>query len=270
MKPTSSTPALLDETLQADPLSAWKLNSCPVCRDSKMPGPCNGAHAVVIDDDCDSDDDAIGNAVMDESSDEETEVDEENTEDRANDREDESYHELLMTHGLFNAEIISMMLSERQLHIDNQPDSHGLSIKLSYKPEWLSTKISNELRKFIDVLLKELEEFKKEHGLTDNCFTILKDSQGNFLSLRINLPDLALYQAFIIRLSSKNLLPAQTVKQLEKTTYEKGMNHFLTKRPSPRPTLSRKRKADIEDDENLENTYRRLSPFSTRPSPYRR
>lgn len=228
----------------------------------KIAGPCTKGHgqksAMTNSDDGES---ASTSDEMTTSTDEteiemmEVDGDEENTEDA------ETYHDLYAMHGLFNTDIISDMLSENQLSIDNYISYSTLRITM--KPEWLSTNVSAELRRYIDAILKELEEFKKEHGLSDNCITFLKDSKGNLLSLRINIPDASLHQEFIARLSNKNLLPNQIKNSPEKANYEKGMNHFLTKRPSPRPS-SKKKKDDMEDEVNFSNTYRRLNPFSTR------
>lgn len=154
---------------------------------------------------------------------------------------------------LFNTEIISELLSKKLLFIDSNNELGILSIKCN--PELLSKDQKNELKKFIDVLLNELEAFKKEKGITANCSTIDKDAAGNIISLRITLPTPAVYDAFIKRLVNTNLLPAQIQQKQEIGKYQEGINHF---HPTP---LSMKPTPSVKKDEEKKSTIRPRSPL---------
>jgi hypothetical protein len=155
---------------------------------------------------------------------------------------------------LFNSEVISELLSKKLLSLDSNNDLGILSIKCN--PELLSKDQKNEIKKFIDVLLKELEAFKKEKGLSVDAATIDKDPTGNIISLRITLPKPAIYDAFIQRLVNKNLLPLQAQQKNEKAIYQEDVNHFHPTPLSMKPTP----KTDKKDDEK-KSTIRPKSPL---------
>lgn len=148
----------------------------------------------------------------------------------------------------FNPEVISELLSKKLLVIDNDREKGILTIKLQCDPNSLSPEQRNELKKFVNAVLNELNEFKKEKGLSADCYKIEKDKDGNILSLRIALPTPTLYDSFIQRLASKNLLPVQNIEQIknEKNVYPEGANHF---NPTPLSTkLTPENKKPIEDE----------------------
>jgi hypothetical protein len=136
---------------------------------------------------------------------------------------------------MFNPDVIAELLAKKLLFINNDRDSGILTIKLQCDPNLLTEDQKNELKKFVDAILKELDEFKKENGISANCATLEKDKEGNILSLRINLPTPKIYDDFIMRLADKNLLPMQNIQQEaeEKILYEEGKNHF---NPTPLST----------------------------------
>lgn len=148
----------------------------------------------------------------------------------------------------FNPEVISELLSKKLLTIDNDREKGILTIKLLCDPNLLSAEQKNELKKFVNAILNELNEFKKEKGLSADCYTIEKDKEGNILSLRIALPTPTLYDAFIQRLASKNLLPVQNTQQQknEKVVYPEDKNHFSPTPLSTKPTPENKK--SIEDE----------------------
>ncbi len=68
------------------------------------------------------------------------------------------------------------------------------------------------------------------------------------MSLRISLPTPTLYDAFIQRLASKNLLPVQNIEQQknEKVVYPEGTNHFNPTPLSNKPTPENKKTIEEE------------------------
>jgi hypothetical protein len=156
---------------------------------------------------------------------------------------------------LFNSEVISDLLAKNLLLIDSNNELGILSIKCN--PELLSKDQKNDLKKFIDVLLKELDAFKKEKGISANCVTINKDHAGNIVSLRITLPKPAMYDSFIQRLVNKNILPAQVQQKNDKAQYQEGINHF-----HPTPLLMKPTPAiHHKKDEEKTSTIRPKSPL---------
>ena len=69
----------------------------------------------------------------------------------------------------FNPEVISDLLSKKLLIIDNARDSGILTIKVQGSASLLSNDQRKELKKFVEVILKELDEFKKEKKCETNC-----------------------------------------------------------------------------------------------------
>ncbi len=120
----------------------------------------------------------------------------------------------------FNLEIIPELLSKRLLLIEDDRKLNTLTIQLLCNPKDLSPEQRDQFEKFVDTISKELEEFKKENGIANNCKLIEKDKEGNLLSLRIELPT-SLYDKFIQRLASKNLFSIQNINQ-QNTSQERS------------------------------------------------
>jgi hypothetical protein len=157
----------------------------------------------------------------------------------------------------FNPKIISELLSKKILVIDNDKEKGMLTIKLLLDPNSLSQEQRNELKKFMNAILNELNEFKKEKNITANCYTIQKDKDGNIMALSIALPTPTLYDAFIQRLANKNLLPIQNIEQEKnkKVAYPQDGNHFNPSPLSTRPTPENKNIAE----EEAQNTGKKKS-----------
>lgn len=128
----------------------------------------------------------------------------------------------------FKPETISELLNKKLLVINNDSDTGVLTIRLQCKPSMLSDEQRNELKKFVDIILNEVEAFKNENRISSSCITLDKDKEGNFLALRIMLPTPTLYDAFIQRLANKNLLPMKNIEQKEKMVYEEGGDLHLS------------------------------------------
>lgn len=100
----------------------------------------------------------------------------------------------------------------------NKDKKAGLTFKLQSGPYHLLSKEQKNQLKLIELVLKELEAFKKEHKIDSDCITIAKDKNGNILSISIVLPTAALNAEFAQRLASKNLLPTQDLAQTKEKT----------------------------------------------------
>ncbi|WP_419420776.1 hypothetical protein ACNVED_05635 [Legionella sp. D16C41] len=111
----------------------------------------------------------------------------------------------------FNPNIIADLLNANLLVIDNNRDANTLTIKLQCQPDSLTAEQRLALKKFINAILKEFHEFKKEHHIPNECLNIVQDNKGNIYALSIKLPTQALHDAFIHRLAL-NLLPSPTLK----------------------------------------------------------
>jgi hypothetical protein len=127
----------------------------------------------------------------------------------------------------FDTEAISDLLATNILSIDNDMEVGSLTLRLLYNPGLLSGTAKFALRNYLNTILQELEEFKKQYGIAANCIIYEKDSAGNILSFRINLPTYALYEAFILQLASKNLLPTQNLTAQNRPAHQPGSNRFL-------------------------------------------
>jgi len=168
----------------------------------------------------------------------------------------------------FNPEVISELLSNKILVIDNDRDKGILAIKLQCHPDSLSVEQKNELKKFVNAILNELNEFKKENGISADCKTIEKDKDGNILSLLITLPTPILYDAFVQRLASKNLLPIQNIEQQakEKVVYQEDINHFNPTPLSTKPTPSENRGEKSAEDEETHTIEKQGIPQEEKKS----
>jgi hypothetical protein len=185
----------------------------------------------------------------------------ERLEDILNTKEKETESETFITQHDFDTQEVSDLLSTNILTIDNDMALGTLSLRLLYNPGLLSGSAKFALQRYLDTILRELEEFKKEHGISSNCISYIKDSAGNILSFRINLPTYSLYEAFILQLSNKNILPTQNVHSQAKTAYQTGTNHFIPVNPlSMRLTPYNRKKRDEEEKKSSVFMTPRLLP----------
>ena len=158
----------------------------------------------------------------------------------------------------FNAEIISELLSKRLLLIDNDRELGTLTIKLLCNFKDLSPEQREQFKLFINTIINELEDFKKENGISSNCKLVEQDKDGNIISLRIALPTPTHYDAFIKRLANKNLLPKQNIEQKakEKVKYPEHSNHFNPTPFSTKPTPSVGKKEVVDEEAHKTNKQR--------------
>lgn len=158
----------------------------------------------------------------------------------------------------FNPKIIAELIAKGLLDVINDRESMTLTIKLMCDPKSLSQEERLELKKFNEAILKELNQFKVENIISIDCVDITRSAEGDMLSLRITLPTLALYDAFIQRLAN-NLLPPQTMELKTKDKAEEA--HHNTPTPfSMEPKYSNSLKSKDEEEQKTFNP----SPFENK------
>lgn len=123
----------------------------------------------------------------------------------------------------FDPEIIADLIAKGLLLVDSDSMTLSLTIKLLCEPNALTEEQREELKKFMEAIIKEFNEFKEENNLSDDCMQMIQDEEGNILSLRINLPTLALYDAFIQRLAN-NLVSTSNLELQEKDEARKSQS----------------------------------------------
>lgn len=102
----------------------------------------------------------------------------------------------------FNADVIAEFVAQGLVLVDHDRDLQTLTVRLLCEPGYLDEEQKEEFNNFLNAIAKEFDAFKTQHHLTDDCLTWSQDR----LSLRIGLPTLALYDAFIEQLAN-NLVP---------------------------------------------------------------
>lgn len=135
----------------------------------------------------------------------------------------------------FDPEIIEKLIADGKLLVDSDRESMTLKLKLQCDPNELTPKQRHELKKFMEAIINEFSEFKEENHLSDDCIQILQDEEGNIRSLRITMPTLALYDAFIQQLAN-NLVPVPSPKAQERDEVTKEQSfapHPLSREPRP-------------------------------------
>lgn len=158
----------------------------------------------------------------------------------------------------FDPEVIAELLDKGLLQLDNDRNSTTLSIKLICEPNELTEKQREELKKFMETIIKEFNEFKKENHLSDGM-QINQDEKGNILSLRITMPTLALYDAFIHRLAN-NLVT--TIQEKDEVTKDQN---FASNPLSMEPQFSAPTKEEKVEEIEKEQEIFNPSPFKMAP-----
>ncbi len=154
----------------------------------------------------------------------------------------------------FDPEIIAELIAKGLLLVDSDRESMTLNIKLLCEPNVLTEEQRDELKKFMEAIIKEFNEFKEENHLSDDCMKLIQDEKGNILSLRITMPTLALYDAFIQRLAN-NLVPIPNPKAQEKDEVTKDQSlapNPLSMEPKPSNKDKLSKREEIESNKNIE------------------
>ncbi len=165
----------------------------------------------------------------------------------------------------FDPKIIEELIAKGLLLVENDRASMTLTIKLLCEPNVLTEEQRKEFKKFMEAIIKEFYEFKDENNLSNDCMSIIQDAEGNILSLRINMPTLALYDAFIQRLAN-NLVPVPNPKAQEREEVIKDQR--VAPNPfSMQPKPSSSAHEEVEGNEINENKEQEFnpSPFKMKP-----
>ncbi|HHF7365564.1 TPA: hypothetical protein ACPSKY_000662 [Legionella bozemanae] len=158
----------------------------------------------------------------------------------------------------FDAKIIEELIAREQLLVERDRESMTLTIKLVCEPNSLTEEQRKELKKFMEAIIKDFKKFKEENHLSNDYIHITQDEEGNILSLRINMPTLTLYDAFIRRLAN-NLVPTAHEKD-EATKDQSCTPNPLSMQPQPSPSITRE-----EIEKNEEEQLFNPSPFQIQP-----
>jgi hypothetical protein len=164
----------------------------------------------------------------------------------------------------FDPEIIAELIAKGLLLVDSDRKSMTLTIKLLCQPNVLTEEQKDELKKFMEAIIKEFNRFKEKNHLSNDCIQIIKDEEGKIRSLCINLPSLALYDAFTQQLAN-NLVPIPRPKAQEKD--ENTEVHRFAPKPlamEPKPSHSNA-KEDVEKRREINKSEEELAIFN--PSP---
>lgn len=170
----------------------------------------------------------------------------------------------------FDPEIIEKLIADGKLLVDSDRESMTLKLELQCDPNELTPKQRHELKKFMEVIINEFSEFKEENHLSDDCIQILQDEEGNIHSLRITMPTLALYDAFIQQLAN-NLVPVPSPKAQERDEVTKEQSFApnpLSReaRPSNKDQSSTQEANEIHNkSEDGEQEIFNPSPFNMKP-----
>ncbi len=142
----------------------------------------------------------------------------------------------------FDRKILSYLLKNDMLLIDNDKAKGELNIELLCNPNTLTAEQRNELNKYILIILNELDNFKKQNEIAAKSFDLEYDKHGNLIALRIALPTspVPLYDLFIEGLGNKHLLPKENILQQTKgkVEYENTADLFNPKPFFNRPGLT--------------------------------
>lgn len=166
----------------------------------------------------------------------------------------------------FDPKVIEELIAKGLLLVDNDRKSMTLTIKLLCEPNALTIEQRQELKKFMETIIKEFNTFKNEHNLSDDCMKIIRDEKGNILSLHITLPTLALYDAFIERLANNLVpIPGPQAQKTDDVTEDQNIA------PNPKDKSFKNEHMPLYKDgvakktEEEEQTIFSPSPFNTKP-----
>ena len=169
----------------------------------------------------------------------------------------------------FDPEIIAALIAKGLLLVDSDRSSMTLSIKLLCEPNELNNEQREEFKKFMTAIVKECNEFKKTNHLSDDCMKIVQDEKGNVLSLRITMPTLALYDAFIQRLANHLVpIPSPKAQIKDEVTKEQGQAPnplSMEPKPSKREELEPNKEIEPKKAEEEAQQIFNPSPFNTKP-----
>ncbi|HRD69509.1 MAG TPA: hypothetical protein PK657_05160 [Legionella sp.] len=170
----------------------------------------------------------------------------------------------------FDPEIIAELIDKGLLLVESDRESMTLTIKLLCDPNELTEEQREELKKFMTAIIKEFNEFKEENYLSDDCVRITQDEKGNLLSLRIALPTLALYDAFIQQLANNLVpIPRKAQEKDEVTNYQRLAPNPLSMEPKPSDKDESSKRDKIEANKDIDIEFKKAEEEKTfNPSPF--
>lgn len=180
---------------------------------------------------------------------------------------DEFSPEKLDLESNFDPEVIAELIAKELLLVDSDRESKTITIKLICEPSILTDEQREELKKFMEAIIAEFNKFKEKHNLSDDCFKIHQDEKGNILSLRITMPTLALYDAFIQRLAN-NLVPIPSLKAQKREEVTKAQSLIpnpFSMEPNPVNKSSKQEEIRRNMDVEPEKTEKDKEVFSPTP-----
>ncbi|KTC65113.1 Uncharacterised protein (plasmid) [Legionella adelaidensis] len=162
----------------------------------------------------------------------------------------------------FDPEIIAELIAKGLLLVDCDRESKTITIKLLCELKVLTKEQKEELKKFLEAVIKEFHTFQKENNLANDCIKTIQDREGNTHSLRITLPTLILFDAFIQRLAT-NLVPIPSLKAQSRDEVTKDRSHSpnpfsMEPQLAPQPA---EQTANKKDEQSIFNP----SPFNIKP-----
>ncbi|CZH14155.1 hypothetical protein SDA22_12320 [Legionella pneumophila serogroup 1] len=166
----------------------------------------------------------------------------------------------------FDPEIIEKLIADGKLLVDSDRESMTLKLELQCDPNELTPKQRHELKKFMEAIINEFSEFKEDNHLSDDCIQILQDEKGNIHSLRITMPTLALYDAFIQHLAN-NLVPVPSPKAQERDEVTKEQS-FAPNPLSKEPRPSNKDQSSTQEANEIHNKSEDGEQEIFNPSPF--
>lgn len=164
----------------------------------------------------------------------------------------------------FDPEIIAELLAKQLVLVKSDRESMTLTIQLLCEYTVLSEEQRAALKQFMEAIIKE---FKAENHLSSDCITIIQDENKNGLSLRITMPTLALYDAFIQQLAN-NLMPAPSPRaQKDDVTKDKSLTiNPLSMESKPSNKDKSTKPEEIELNKNIKPEEEKQALFN--PSPF--
>lgn len=169
------------------------------------------------------------------------------------------------TEETFDPAIIAELMDKELLIVNLDRESKSITLECTF--DSLSPVQKNEFKKFLEAILKECNAFKERHHLSNDCVKVAKDEKGNICDIRITLPTVALYDAFLQQLAS-NLLPVPSPELRTQSQNQQILNTPTPLSLEPKPSndksvIDRKDIASkkIEEKETLKSFN--PSPFST-------
>jgi hypothetical protein len=164
---------------------------------------------------------------------------------------------------LLDPEVIAELVAKGLVTINNDRESMTLTISLRCDPNSLSEEQRDALKKFMNAVMKEFNAFKERQSLSDDCIQIMQDEDENVRALRISLPTIALYDAFIQQLAN-NLVPTSHSLQ-KKEEYIEAKNFAPTPFSGELKPSNSSKKTEAEDEER---EFFNPSPFAIKMKPW--